>query len=436
MAANPNILILYPAEEEAVQKFNKLKNFMKIMFPGFRAYPASAARQEPEVALEWAQVVILLIDQSFLASPLHQALRQRLFERLELSEIAIVPLLLADAVFPPDSKLSEINPAHRRPLSREADLDAVFAGLMGKWRADFTALLANLRSTQPPADPAQPAPATKPPITTPDHLADSLLYLNYSDQHSALSDYRKASPKRRFNPVNLFLLQGTPECAHDLLIKSFMEVEQIKVERQFINLPDFSASAENIWALVKSTLGIGGRSAAPANVGPKIVDILQNNHLVLQLENIHIDRANYIAAINTFWHTLYQDYLIPKQDNLAYGLFLFVTDKACDCQYEPRQFVPPAQLSAWQRLVGILPPISRLFPQDLDEWTEELRRLRQDAPRHISEHLESRIPTLIPNADQGSLMLDTINAIIKACHLEQQKDRIYQKLEIWLEEEH
>lgn len=435
MANSPNILILHASTPEDQKMCTELEKFSKIFFPQYKASYMLNDTAACQLMLEWANVVVVLISQDYITSPLHLALKARLFERLENKEIAIFKLIVSAALYPPNSPLAALHDAFPKPLIKEPDLDAVFVTVVSKWKADMQTVLAGLKGGQESPEDEQAETPALPPITTPEHLANSLLYLNYRSQLDALNTYRKASLNRRYHPLNLILLRGTPNCAHDLMIKTFLEFEHIDVERRFINLPDFSASAENIWALVKSTLQISGRSASPEVVGPKIVQMLQHNHLVLQLENLHIDRTNYIAAINVFWQKLYADYLIPRKEELQFCLFLFVTDKACDCEYEPKQFVPPPQLSKWQNLVGILPPISRLLPKDLEDWTDDLRRLRDDTQSRISQYFESKVNDIIPDVNHGSYVIEAIDKIIEISNLNAHKDHIYKKLEIWLEEE-
>ncbi|MEN0004237.1 MAG: hypothetical protein AAF798_08845 [Bacteroidota bacterium] len=434
MATTPNILILYPAEGDAPAKLEHFLSFISPFFPTHKTYSSEQSIADSLAALEWANVVIPLINQKYLNTPLHLQLKARLFERLLAKEVLVFPILISTSLFRPDSPLRELAPPLKQPLNKIADLDEAFSELVSNWLDELPLRIKELAQHQA-EDEQKEVPPTAPPITSPEHLADSLLYLNYSDQREAFQDYRRTSYQRRFNPVNLFLLSGTHNCGHDLFVRSFLEEEQIDVEPFFLDLHAFRSNSTSIWAALKTTLALTGRSFSPNYVCGQIIEILKERPIILLLDNIHEDRDNYIGAINAFWQKLYQEYLLPKKADLPNRFFVFIMDKVSDRAYGVSQFIPPNSAGGLKQLVEILPPISPAKRNDLEDWTDTLRRFRDDIKLKISQHFEGKIDLLFPNGEDSILMLDLVEKIIKESQLESQKDLIYKKLNLsWLEE--
>jgi hypothetical protein len=238
-------------------------------------------------------------------------------------------------------------------------------------------------------------------------LSIGLLDLNFSDQRPFFS---KHINEHKFDILNVLLTQGTKECGHFILMKSFLKSNKIKIEdekRQIVSLNagDFSRvykddtndkdekerkEAEKwIWYKIAEKMKFTDidDEKPESSIANYLFDRLRREHIVIIINDIDFVKAESTKIIQRIWTNIYNHIGIEiKKINgiLPYHIFLFLNDRSGNDEiYQKEDFSGSVDSTIYEKVFCIMPKIKYMSHADAKEWidwavgrNEELADLR------------------------------------------------------------
>lgn len=394
----------------AVRKMNTLRSSAEVP-PG--ADTLAAWHQ----FLDEADLVILLASADYWVSELCEAIHDELMERFKQQQVPLVPVLVRDHDWTEELPGLSVLPKDERPVNSLPDEQQDTA------LKDIAVEIKTL---------IKKAGAQEDLQSQTDLLKKSLFYFNYQAQRETVYDYYHRLGES-FNPLNIFLVQGTERCGHRLLIDILRQEYEIGLESPPLPVPlDLvGRSVDALWYELRNALNL--RDLDPYDkegIAGRILSRLEYEHITLLFEHIErCHRQEILPCINGFWFELngYLQRLNPQQT--PHRFFLFINDRACEqFEYQLQQFYPQNTGMSAPEVVQLLPSIRRVKQEDLNLWMSkifdagldyrELWKLLKDKSDHILEEPE------------GQYVRDAVAKIIDQLPLKTQKAEILAKFHL------
>ena len=243
-------------------------------------------------------------------------------------------------------------------------------------------------------------------------LSIGLLDLNYGEQRQKLKDHI-AKNNNQFNLLNVFLIQGTKLCGHQLFVQSCLKSNGIKYRQVVqLNARNFvgDSTEDWMWHIIAQSIN---RENPPANNAKNIADYLferlQNEHIVITLNDIDFVKSESVKVVQKIWSEIYthiNDSLQYMQKPLPFQVFLFLYDRSGDeKKYAKEDFRGDADPITCDKVFCILPKIKPVSYKDAEDWLEWIVG-RNDKLVDLRPHLKA--DSLVP---QGSAEIPMKTAI-------------------------
>lgn len=419
-----DILILYhpndKTHQEAISK--QLKIPLRKM-PSTLALQGDKAELKKTIALR--QIVLVLVSDDFLSKSMDLAIDQFLFDKRKANKLHLVPVLLEDCPFE-FTDFNDLIPENTAPLANSDNPNRLIKQLIISLIREKADILDRLSKAAPVADIGSDSVGINP-------IAQGFYKLNYLTQKDEIKQYRRKLGFR-FQPVNLFLLRGTSKCGHELMIQSFVNTQGFEVDVKAFPLDVYYPNEKNIWPLVRDTLAFDrSERPEPRNIAQKIIDKLKVTNIVLQFNNIHVDRIANLKAINFFWHEL-SKFIKEATVKPEHYFFIFINDRKNKDPYSVSDFLPTDNQAAFEPFVQLLSPISPVQQNDLMDWIDKLREDSNLEIKKLSRILEQKVVDIIPDNESKVYMLDLIHKVLQVTHLDAQVGTIEKITDLWQEE--
>ena len=367
-----NILILYhPTNDQIFQVVNSTLGLLET-FPEVKQIETigiDSDLQKVKQKVEDSNILVTLVSALFLGS--FTAIQDWFFERRANKKLYVFPVLVDECLYD-ETDFKKVIQIGELPFQKDDKIDQ--SRLMKHVRTLFTDLkdiLNQLSSFQ----------------ISNDIFQKSLLKLNYSLQKKELRSFRRAT-QNRYHPINVFLLPGTVQCCHDLLVQYFVQrFGKGKVEYEKFPIAQHATGfkEELIWIIIRDALNISEGYDAKF-IFQQILEKLKFNHIVLQMDDFGRDKNTYIKVINKFWQE-FKVYVDKTGSSPKHNFFLFINDRLCHQNtYNKEDFLPNEQASQFQPFVQIFSPIKEVNQDDLSEWIEELRDDSDDRMISLADH--------------------------------------------------
>ena len=420
MSQKVNILALYEsADTEFYTPIQKqFQPIVKRISAGINTsadIPAGDARAHLTGLLEEADLVIPIISGDYWNGELFEWLHDSMMEKFKRGDITLMPVIARpNLMWEQEFEDIQVWPKNEndRPLStldpaKQEDRHAKIA----------RDIIDNVQQLLTRAKDGSEA----------ELLTKCLYKLNYYPQKQDIHQFYQQLGNR-FNPLNIFLINGTAECGHELLIECIRRDHDIKTEMdpERIPLDYLNPRPRALWHEVRQALQLPPQEGSPEKVARMICERLRHESILLRFDNIGAcQREEMLKAVNQFWHELngFMESADPAQ--LPNQLFIFIIDKHADYRYQADDFRTSGDLH--QRLVRLLPTLQPVSSQDLDRWLDFL--FDQGEPqRSLSNKLRQGQQQIVP--EDGVYIQSAIEKIIDQLQLQSHKTEIMKRLNL------
>jgi inactive STAND len=348
-----------PHLEKLVTLFKPLENQGKVQLWDCNNYYKNADDISLFKQIEKTQVAIILISNAYLNYWEDEGLmllHQRAFGLLKEGKIQIVPLVVENCFHQDDPDF----------LGRE--IPVFFKNDDPDYFKYATIIRQVLQGIKPKVSFAAP-------------LSTGLLELNYKDQRDILKNH-KAKNDNKFDILNIFLIRGTKECGHQLLMKSFLKSNGIKIQDEQKQLIKLNAREFNdfenvdwMWHTIAQKVNNANPPANNARaIATYLFDRLQREHIFITLNDVDYVKKDTIKVVQKIWseiHAQIQDFIKMTNKPMPFHIFLFLNDRSgLDEEYTKEHFRGDVDVATCERVFCILPKIKYLSSQDAKEWLE------------------------------------------------------------------
>ncbi|MEO0683489.1 MAG: hypothetical protein AAFY76_00190 [Cyanobacteria bacterium J06649_11] len=217
-------------------------------------------------------------------------------------------------------------------------------------------------------------------------LGESLIDLNFSEQNDMLDEDEDIQS----NKFNFFLIEGTKDCAHEVLIRRIycstydLDIEHastlpypISIENNFD--PDKRLSVDDVSAVIASEV-LKNRMLykTPERLFAGIIDKIEKQNLIILIGDLESNQ-HALNAFYEFW-TSFKVYFEEKRPSRALkNLFIFALNKGYSdkCSFHKSRVF---DLTSYPFGTFPMPPISTLSRKQFNSWTRKgsVQRLKED----------------------------------------------------------
>jgi hypothetical protein len=402
-----------------------MESLRKTLKVALRAVPAAilvdGTLNQIKSSCKDCKIVLALISDDYLSKAMDLNLDDWLFGLKNNNQIHILPILLEECFY--EGTDYEDILSNRDPLKDNENVSKAIKKIAMDFRKEKDNILDRLSKGSVAGPVVQESTFS---------IAQSFYHLNYEKQKNEIDQFYTDSGGK-FPTVNVFLLRGTNKCGHELLVRSFINIEGFKADLKRLPLPYYAPTENQIWPLVKDTLELGRDQLNPQAIAKKIIDKLKITNIVLQFNDIHVDRANFLKAINKFWHELNQ-FIKDQGESPPNHFFIFVNDRKNKDEYKVEDFLPSENTTDLESLVQLLTPISPILKKDLSQWVTALKRDTNPELKNFSKKLRPKITDILPDDTSTMFVVDVIKKVLEVTQLDNQIGTIEKITDLWQEE--
>jgi hypothetical protein len=226
-------------------------------------------------------------------------------------------------------------------------------------------------------------------------LKESLLYLNYDDERDDI--HKHLNGGSHFNPLNLFLLRGTEECALRLFVKKFVFTYKINHDHEFFlnmhQLDNYEKMKDYIWTLLAQS----GLKKIDTSIGFEefahslLTESLNKRHVIIRFDNFNSVKHENLKIIQGVWHQLFT-YFANSRVKPQHSIFLFLIDHTGKENISINDFQGAATSEICNKLVCIPRKTKYLSSDKAKNWLDNIRGMPDLKQIGYSLELEDIIP--------------------------------------------
>ena len=386
--------------EEITKKLKPLALQGKIQLWDCKSYYNEADDTSLMSQIEKTQIAVVLLSNSYLAymeDAGRLILHQRLFELFKNKKVNLVSVVVEDCFHQDDPDF----------INRE------IAELFKNNQPDYFEYAKIIRSV---------SEKIKPKVSFAAPLSTGLLDLNFKGQRDILKTH-VAKNNNKFDILNIFLTRGTKECGHQLLMKSFLKSNGVKIQDEQKQVVKLNArefydydNVDWMWHIIAQKVNDKNPPANNARaIATYLFDRLQREHIFIILNDIDFVPNDTIKVVQKIWseiHAHLNDFIKFSQKPLPFYIFLFLNDRSgLEGNYTKEHFRGDVDVDTCERIFCILPKIKYLSDQDAKEWLEWIVD-RNDEFKDLRPHLN--VTCLIPEENSEISMKTAIINVFNA----------------------